>query len=104
MLLDFFKQRGRRFSESQDTCIWYSFWLFPYLQDGMEQSALNSGITNTAISDSQQVRIARSVAAELEQTGADVIVTACPLCKKAIGRGTRREIRDLSEIVAAAVK
>lgn len=63
-----------------------------------------SSVANTAISDSQQVRIARSVAAELEQTGADVIVTACPLCKKAIGRGTRREIRDLSEIVAAAVK
>ena len=45
MLLDFFKQRGRRFSESQDTCIWNFFWLFSYLQDGMEQSALNSGIS-----------------------------------------------------------
>ncbi len=63
-----------------------------------------SSVANTAISDGQQVQIARSVAAELEATGAEVIVTACPLCKKAIGRGTRGEVRDLSEIVAASLK
>jgi Fe-S oxidoreductase len=33
-----------------------------------------------------------------------VIVTACPLCKKAIGRGTKSEVRDLAEIVVAAIK
>ena len=63
-----------------------------------------SSVANTAISDGQQVQIARSVAAELEATGAEVIVTACPLCKKAIGRGTRSQVRDLSEIVAASLK
>ena len=63
-----------------------------------------SSVANLAISDGQQVQIARSVAAEMEATGAEVIVTACPLCKKAIGRGTQREVRDLSEIVAAALK
>ena len=44
------------------------------------------------------------MAGELEATGADVIVTACPLCKKAIGRGTKGEVRDLAEIVAGALK
>ena len=63
-----------------------------------------SSVANLAISDGQQVQIARSVAAEMEATGAEVIVTACPLCKKAIGRGTQREVRDLSEIVAASLK
>lgn len=63
-----------------------------------------SSVANTAISDGQQLRIARAMASELEATGAEVIVTACPLCKKAIGRGTRREIRDLSEVVAAAIR
>ena len=52
----------------------------------------------------QQVQIARSVAAQLDATGAEVIVTACPLCKKAIGRGTKSEVRDLAEIVVAAIK
>ncbi len=59
-----------------------------------------SSVANTAIDDGQQRTIARSVAAELEATGAEVIVTACPLCKKAIGRGTSRDVRDLAEIVA----
>ena len=62
-----------------------------------------SSVANTAISDGQQVRIAQSVAAELDATGAEVIVTACPLCKKALGRGTKGEIRDLAEIVAANI-
>lgn len=63
-----------------------------------------SSVANTAISDGQQVRLAQAVAEELEATGAEVIVTACPLCKKAIGRGTKGEVRDLAEIVAAGLK
>lgn len=63
-----------------------------------------SSVANTAISDGQQVQIAKSVAGQLEATGAEVIVTACPLCKKAIGRGTKGEVRDLAEIVAANIR
>lgn len=63
-----------------------------------------SSVGNTAITDGQQLQIARSVTAELEATGAGTIVTACPLCKKALGRGAvHAEVRDLSEIVADAV-
>lgn len=62
-----------------------------------------SSVANTAISDCQQVRIARSVAQQLEATGAATIVTACPLCKKAIGRGTKLAVRDLAEIVAERI-
>ena len=59
---------------------------------------------NTAISDAQQLRLARSVAKELSATGAGTIVTACPLCKKAIARGADgREVLDLAEVVAAAL-
>ncbi|MDE6070867.1 MAG: (Fe-S)-binding protein [Alistipes sp.] len=63
-----------------------------------------SSVANTAISDGQQLAIARSVTAELEATGAETIVTACPLCKKALGRGTSHEVRDLAEIVAANIR
>ncbi len=63
-----------------------------------------SSVANTAISDGQQLAIARSVATELEATGAETIVTACPLCKKALGRGSSHEVRDLAEIVAENIK
>lgn len=63
-----------------------------------------SSVANTAISDGQQAAIARAVASELTATGADTIVTACPLCKKAIARGTAAEVRDLAEVVAAHIR
>ena len=63
-----------------------------------------SSVANTAISDAQQLRLARSVAKELSATGAGTLVTACPLCKKAIARGADgREVLDLAEVVAAAL-
>ena len=63
-----------------------------------------ASVANTAISDGDQVRIARSVGAELDATGADTIVTACPLCKKALVRGTATPVRDLSEVVAEGLR
>ena len=47
--------------------------------------------------------LARDAAGELDATGAEVIVTSCPLCKKALARGTRRAVRDLSEVVADSI-
>ena len=63
-----------------------------------------SSVANTVISDGDQVRIATSVAGELTATGADAIVTACPLCKKALVRGTTTEVCDLAEIVAKRIR
>lgn len=75
--------------------------------DQTRENALccGSSVANTAISDAQQLRLARSVATELSATGAEAIVTACPLCKKAIARGAEgREVMDLSEVVAGALE
>ena len=63
-----------------------------------------SSLANTAINDGQQLTIARGVAEELDATGAETVVTACPLCKKAITRGTTKRVADLSEIVASNLK
>lgn len=70
------------------------------------QNALccGSSVANTAINDAQQLTIANGVAQELEATGAESIVTACPLCKKAIARGATQKVVDLSEIVAQNLK
>lgn len=60
-----------------------------------------SSVANTVISDGQQLAIARSVASELCATGAERIVTSCPLCKKALARGAgTTPVVDLSEVVA----
>ncbi len=64
-----------------------------------EALCCGSSVANTALNDLGQQRIARSVGASLGETGADAIVTACPLCKKAIARGTDRPVYDLAEVV-----
>ena len=62
-----------------------------------------SSVANTAIDDAGQEKIGRAVTASLESTGADAVVTACPLCKKAIARNATRPVYDLSEIVSASL-
>lgn len=59
-----------------------------------------SSLANTVIGDEQQLRIAQRMTRELEETAADAIVTACPLCHKAIARSTHRAVVDIAEIVA----
>ncbi|MDE6857241.1 MAG: (Fe-S)-binding protein [Alistipes sp.] len=59
-----------------------------------------SSLANTVISDAQQLRIAEGLAAELDATGASTVVTACPLCKKAVSRAASAPVKDLSEVVA----
>ena len=63
-----------------------------------------SSLANTSIDDKQQLTIASGVAEEMDATGAKTLVTACPLCKKAIARGTKSKVVDLSEIVAGNLK
>lgn len=62
-----------------------------------------SSIADAVIDDTAQRGIAEAVDAELEATGAGRIVTACPLCKKALARGTKLPVVDLAEAVADAI-
>ncbi len=62
-----------------------------------------SSVANLVLNDQEQLRLAHDTAARLDATGAERIVTACPLCKKALGRGTTTPICDLSEVAAAAL-
>ena len=57
-------------------------------------------LANTVIDDGQQHRIAERMTAELEATGCDTIVTACPLCQKSIARASHCQTMDISQIVA----
>lgn len=63
-----------------------------------------SSIANTAIDDRGQNNISRAMSAEIAATKASAVVTACPLCKKALARNAEVGVIDLSELVAAALK
>jgi Fe-S oxidoreductase len=59
-----------------------------------------ASLANTVIDDQQQLRIAGRMTAELEATGCDRVVTACPLCNKAIDRVSSVTPMDICEVVA----
>ena len=59
-----------------------------------------ASLANTVIDDEQQKRIAKRMTDELRATGCDTIVTACPLCSKAISRAQSLPTEDIAEIVA----
>lgn len=59
-----------------------------------------SSLANTVINDGQQLRIAKRMTDDLEATGCDAIITACPQCNKAIQRVASRNVVDIAEVVA----
>ena len=59
-----------------------------------------ASLANTVIDDGQQQRIAQRMTDELVATNCDTIVTACPLCNKAISRAAGQPTEDIAEIVA----
>lgn len=70
----------------------------------VESLCCGSSLANTVIDDSQQSRICVAMTEELESTGAGTIVTACPLCKKAIARGASVAVVDISQVVADNIR
>lgn len=59
-----------------------------------------ASLANTVIDDAQQKHIAQRMTAELEATGAETIVTSCPLCHKAVARVAKCDTMDISEVIA----
>lgn len=58
---------------------------------------------NMKISHTDRSRIAGFTAVELTKTNPDMVVTACPLCKKTLAAATETRVADLAEIVAEAI-
>jgi Fe-S oxidoreductase len=64
-----------------------------------EALCCGSSIAGNGIGDAATLQMGRAVGRALEATGAAEVVTACPLCKKALARATSLPVVDLAEIV-----
>ncbi|MCC8034549.1 MAG: (Fe-S)-binding protein [Rikenellaceae bacterium] len=61
-----------------------------------------ASLANLEIGEPGQQAIARAAARRYKDTGASVLVTSCPLCKKTIGRAFGHSA-DIAEIVAGSI-
>jgi Fe-S oxidoreductase len=64
-----------------------------------EALCCGSSIAGNSIGDAATLQMGRAVGRAFEATGAAEVVTACPLCKKALARATSLPVVDLAEIV-----
>ena len=60
-------------------------------------------LANMKISSGNKKKIAFDAALELTKGKPDILVTACPLCKKTFSAVTETKVADISEIVAEAI-
>lgn len=71
---------------------------------GEDALCCGASLANNRIEDQQQLKITDNLAREFSQTGASIVVTACPLCKKTIGRNAGQPVVDIAEIIASNLK
>ncbi len=62
-----------------------------------------SSIADTTIPDAGQDAISAAMAGRFEATGANAVITACPLCKKAVARRATQPVYDLAEVVSRSL-
>ena len=63
-----------------------------------------ASLANSVIETQQVYKIATDAAAQFESTGAEMLVTACPLCKKSFAKVSQIPVKDLSELVSESIK
>ena len=62
-----------------------------------------ASLANMKLSSQLRKKIAYDAAAELTKGNPDILVTACPLCKKTFSSATTTRVADIAEIVAEAL-
>ncbi|MCD7969418.1 MAG: (Fe-S)-binding protein [Alistipes sp.] len=72
--------------------------------DGNREDAVCCGasLANLEIGEEVQQQIAAAAAVRYRDTGASVLVTSCPLCKKSIGRAFGKTA-DIAEVIAGSL-
>jgi len=71
-----------------------------------KESSLCCGgsLANMAIDLDIQLKIRNNALEELTSSQPEVLVTACPLCKKTFGQNSATKVMDIAEVVAANLK
>jgi Fe-S oxidoreductase len=77
--------------------------LMPVAQEKQDGLCCGGSLGNIMLSAEQKDRISSATVEMLATGGPDIIVTACPLCKKTLSRGNDYQVKDIAELVSAAL-
>ena len=78
--------------------------LKPVELDKEKSLCCGGSLSNMAIDYDIQLKIRNNALEVLMASLPEVLVTACPLCKKTFGQNVKTKVMDIAEIVAANIK
>lgn len=78
--------------------------LAPVEHEREESICCGCNLGNTRLQANQQLTVRDAALTNLTASGADLIATACPMCKKAFQHSTTQPVMDVAEIVAQNLK
>ncbi len=73
------------------------------VQSRVDAPCCGGSLANVALDDDAREKIGRALVAELTATGAQCIVTSCPLCRNSIAALSPLPVADIAEVVAGAL-
>ena len=95
--------RGCGVTEAPEKVLGQVSHRIPTAYDGKKSLCCGGSLANTAIDFGQKNKISADAVAAYAAYRPDVIVTACPLCKKTLGKTSPDiPVRDIAELVAEA--
>jgi Fe-S oxidoreductase len=68
-------------------------------EEGSKSLCCGGSLSNLMLSQTDRDTICRDALKVLEATSPDILVTACPLCKKTFARNTSTPVRDIAEVL-----
>ena len=74
--------------------------LLPTHEEREKSLCCGFNLGNISIESEQQAKIRDAALRNLTEPNPDRVVTACPMCKKALGRGNNIPVSDIAEIIA----
>ncbi len=73
------------------------------VEQGISGSCCGGGLSAVNLTDAERQLVAASTAMLLDAENADVVVTACPLCKKTLMRQCDGKVRDIAEVMSESL-
>jgi len=78
--------------------------LLPVESEKKDSLCCGGSLSDMAIDGKMQKKIMDNALETMTKSGPDILVTACPLCKKTFGQNDKTKVMDIAELVATNLK
>ena len=92
--------RGANIYDQPRNILKYFTSLLPSESEKGNSLCCGGSLSNTVLELSQQIKIRDNALEILTKNNPDILITACPMCKKSFIHGNKAKVMDIAEIIA----